>query len=143
MTVPGLEDFTRGRKMSFINEMEDGTTRTFEFWHNFDMIKNLETQITIKRTTEIEGQSPSKVIRVGGFEKVICQGWIIGPEVETRRNLEAYWYNIMNGPMGRLGTLNIEDNQTIENCVLTNMDVEDSTHIAVRYTLTFLVSLQC
>lgn len=142
LSVPGLQNFTRGRKMVFESEMDDGSIKTFYFWHNFDVIKNFETEITIKHS-DIYGGTGG-VIRVGGFEKIICKGWIIGPDaIGNRRNLEAYFYNCINGPLGRLGTLTIGNDQVIEKCILTDITVEDSTKIAVRYELTFIASLQC
>jgi hypothetical protein len=144
LTVPGLLGFTRGRKMKFVTQMEDGEDKTFHFWHNFDLIKNFETEITLKRGTEIDGSVTGKVIRVGGFEKNICYGWVLGPETNTRRNLEAYAYNIINGPLGRLGTLYVDgENRVITNCVLTNFIMEDSTALGIKYELTFFSSLQC
>lgn len=144
LPVTGLEDFSRGRKLSFVTTMEDGTSRTFNFWHNFDNIRNFETQIAIKRSNEY---GTGRVIRVGGFEKIICMGWIIGPEnsptVKNRTVMEAYFYNIINGPLGRLGTLYHDGTLIANNCILTEFSMDDSTRFSLNYELTFLVSLQC
>jgi len=147
LSIPDLVDFSRGRKITFETELEDESVRTFSFWHNFDLIKNFDTQVTIKRGID-HGFTTGKVIRIGGFEKIVAQGWIIGPEVRNRQNLEAYFYNIMNGPLGRLGTLIIEGSEdiserTIEKCVLTDLSMSEETYQTLRYTLTFLTSLQC
>jgi len=144
LPVNGLQDFSRGRKLSFVTVMPDGSSRTFYFWHNFDNIRNFETQITIKRSNEY---GTGRVIRVGGFEKIVCMGWIIGPEnsptVKNRTVIEAYFYNIINGPMGRLGTLYHDGTKIAENCILTEFSMDDSTRFSLNYELTFLVSLQC
>lgn len=144
LDVPDLQNFSRGRKLRFVTQEDDGTYRTFEFWHNFDNIRNLDTQITIKQDRPYGGSS--RVIRVGGFENIICSGWIIGPDegvASCRRNLEAYWYNILNGPLGRVGRLVYDDSTYTEKAMFTNLSVTDTTHPTVKYDLTFLASLQC
>jgi hypothetical protein len=143
LDVPELEGFSRGRIIEFETEMEDGTSRTFTFWHNFDLVKNFETTLTVKRGSDTTGWNTGIVLKVGGFERIVCYGWIIGPELHNRKNLEAYFYNIMNGPLGRLGTITIGGTQVINNALLTELTVEDSTALAIKYQLTFLVSLQC
>jgi hypothetical protein len=140
LPATGLENFNRGRKLTFTTAMPDGSSKTFSFWHNFDNIRNFETQVTIKRSNEY---GTGRVIRVGGFEKIICMGWIIGPDIQNRKNLEAYFYNIINGPLGRLGTLYHDGTKVAENCILTEFSMDDSTKFALNYELTFLVSLQC
>lgn len=136
LSVPGLENYSRGRKLRF--DTEDG--KSFHFWHNFDNIRKLETQISFKTTNP---DKINKVVRVGGFERIKCIGWIIGPDVQTRRNLEAYFYNIMNGPIGMIGNLYHDGVLIAENCFLEEMTHENSTAIAIRYELTFLASVQC
>ena len=139
LTCPGLEGFTRGRKSTFVTTMEDGTEKTFTFWHNFDVVKNLEVQIKLADPTRLQ---TSNIIRTGGFEKIICRGWIVGPEVDARRNLEAYFYNIMNGPLGRIGSLSIDGN-LIENAFFSDFSNEDTNRSSSYYECSFLTSLQC
>ncbi len=141
LTTPGLLGFSRGRPLRFKTTADTGKIRTFTFWHNFDSIRNFETQITIKNSTPYGGST--RVIRVGGFEKHICSGWIIGPNDNNRQNLEAYFYNCINGPLGKIGTLYLDDGRIINKAFFSDISVEDSTNIAVRYELTFTVSLQC
>lgn len=141
LTLPQMVNFNRGRKATFRNQMEDLTYKTFTFWHNVDLTKNFETQLSVKHDKQFGGYS--RIIKVGGFEKIVCEGWIIGPDTHNRRNLEAYFYNIMNGPLGRIGTLVIDGNQTIEKCFFSEMTMEDSAHASLKYTLNFLSSLQC
>jgi hypothetical protein len=140
LSVAGLEDFNRGRKLVFVTTMPDGTSRSFEFWHNFDKVRNFETQITIKKSNE---NGTGRVIRVGGFEKIVCMGWIIGPEVQNKKNIEAYFYNIINGPFGRIGKLYHDGTLIADNCVFTEFSMDDTTEFTLNYELTFLVSLQC
>ncbi len=142
LTTPGLLGFSRGRPLRFKTTMDDLSERTFTFWHNFDNVRNFETQISIKNSVPFGGST--RVIRVGGFEKHVCSGWVIGPDdPQNRRNLEAYFFNIMNGPLGRIGTLYLDDGRVIYKAFLSELSVEDSTAIAIRYELTFIVSLQC
>lgn len=143
LAVPNLQDFSRGRKLRFNTVEDDGTNKTFQFWHNFDNIKNFDTQISIKHSRQYGGYS--RVIRVGGFERIVCYGWIIGPEegLPCRQNLEAYFYNVLNGPLGRVGTLIYADGTKTEKAFFSNLTVEDTTRPTVKYELTFIVSLQC
>lgn len=142
LTVPEIVGFTRGRPLRFKTVMDDNSERTFTFWHNFDNIRNFETQVTVKPSNQFGGSS--RVIRVGGFEKHICSGWIIGPNtINNRRNIEAYFYNIINGPLGKIGTLYLSDGRIIYKAFLSDFSMEDSSAVAVKYELTFIVSLQC
>jgi len=140
LPATGLEGFNRGRKMEFVTVMPDGSSKTFTFWHNFDNVRNFETQITLRRSNEY---GTGRIIRVGGFEKIICMGWIIGPDIQNKKNIEAYFYNIINGPFGRLGTLYHDGTKIAENCILTEFSMDDTTKFTLNYELTFLVSLQC
>jgi len=133
-----LIGFSRGRKMRFTNELSDGSTRTFNFWHNFDLIKNYEIEVSLTNPDRME---TSRVIRTGGFEKIECSGWLIGPQT-NRQSIEAYFYNILNGPLGRVGTLYIDD-QTINNCFLSNFSMDGTPNPNVRYELSFIASIQC
>jgi hypothetical protein len=142
LPVVGLQDYSRGRKMQFKSQLEDGSYRTFNFWHNFDNIKDYETFLVIKHSFSYGGHA--RVIKVGGFEKIVCNGWIIGPDTNTRNPLEAYFYNIISGPLGRLGTLSVDGSgDVIENAYLQEMTMEDTTNPTVKYQLTFIASIQC
>jgi hypothetical protein len=140
LPCPGLVNFSRGRKMRFVSLSDWGAAQTFHFWHNFDLTKNLNVSLSFRNPSR---ESRSKVERAGGFEKITCHGWIIGPEIENRRNIEAYFYNIVNGPLGRLGDLYIDGGQVINNCILTDFTMEDTVRFSLHYELTFLASLQC
>lgn len=140
LTLPNLEGFSRGRTMTFRTKMETGTYKTFTFWHNFDNVKNFEIELNVKHSTRFGGHS--NIVRRGGFERITCSGWLLGPEVSNRRNVEAYFFNIMNGPLGRVGTLNVGTDQ-IRRAFLTELNVEDTQQFSLKYTLTFLSSLQC
>lgn len=142
LSVPDLVNFSRGRKAVFTTEMEDGSSRSFTFWHNMDVVKPFNTEITVKISTNQLGVT-GKVIRVGGFERIVCMCWIIGPDVHPRKNIESYFYNIINGPLGRIGTLVIDGTQTIEKCVLTEFSMDTTPQSSLRYELSFLASLQC
>lgn len=142
LDVPDLLGFSRGRTITFETQLSDLSYRTFTFWHNFDQVQNLETNVTISHSEQYGGAG--KVIRNGGFENIICNGWIIGPETNNRKNLEAYFYNIMNAVVGRLGTIDINNGERIiTNAFLKDMNPEDNCNPTLRYTLTFLASLQC
>jgi hypothetical protein len=142
LATPDLVNFSRGRKMAFTTIMEDGSERTFNFWHNVDVVKPFETDVSIKVSTNQLGTT-GKVIRVGGFERNVCMCWIIGPDNDTRKNLEGYFYNIINGPLGRLGTLVIDGTQTINKALLTEFSMDEGPLASLHYEVTFLSSLQC
>ena len=136
----GLQGFSRGRVLKFTTIWDDNSQHTFQFWHNFDSVRNFETQVTVKSSTQFGGNA--RIFVAGGFEKMVCQGWIIGPDTNTRKNLEAYFYNIMNGPLGHIGVVQL-GTQVWQRCFLQEINVEDSTAPTLKYTLTFLTSLQC
>jgi hypothetical protein len=135
-----LQSFSRGRILKFTTIWDDSSQHVFQFWHNFDTVRNFETQINLKSSTIFGGNT--KVIVAGGFEKLVCQGWIIGPDTKTRQTLEAYFYNMINGPLGHIGVMQL-GTQVWQRCFLQEISVEDSTNPTLKYTLTFLTSLQC
>jgi len=137
LNVPNLQDFSRGRKLRF-DSYEDG--KSFHFWHNFDNIRTLETSVRQKNPGVDEN---SRVTKTGGFEKITCYGWILGPEQNTRQNFEAYFYNIINGPLGKLGTLYHDGEKIAEYAMFTEFSMDDSLGTGINYVLSFLTSLQC
>jgi len=142
LSVSDLLGFTRGRVMTFQSTLDDFTNRTFTFWHNTDKVRNFETQITVTYTDSFGGGS--RIIRVGGFERIRCECWILGLDEGqlNRKNLEAYFYNMINGPLGRLGTLVI-NGETLKNCFFESASMSDETGIGINYNLSFLKSLAC
>lgn len=145
LSVPDLQMFSRGRKGTFDCTLDDGEEPTFNFWDNLDIIDSFETQITLKRSgnQELNAESRGLVIRRGGFEKTVVLGWVIGPENNTRQNLEAYFYNMINGPLGRLGTFKLDGRTIKEKTVFSSVSMEDTTNKTIKYELGFVTSLQC
>lgn len=141
LSVPDLQDFTRGRQATFKTRLEDFSLRTFTFWHNMDKFRNFETQITVKHTDSFGGGS--RVLRVGGFERIRCECWLIGLDNEkNRQNIEAFFFNMINGPLGRIGTLTI-NGEILTDTFFESADMADATTVGIRYNLTFLKSLAC
>lgn len=154
LAVPDLSDFSRGRKATFVTELEDGDERTFNLWHNVDKIRNLEVKITIHATKSFGGGS--RTVRRGGFERIMVDAWIKFDDeagVETRKSVEAYFYNVINGPLGRVGTLilaaptsiigNSQSKNIFNHVFFESMTMGSETHATLKYQITFLSSLQC
>lgn len=140
LSCSGLKNFSRGRKMTFTTQLSDGTFRTFNFWHNFDNLKHYETYLVIKHSFSYGGHA--RVIKVGGFEKIVCDGWLADDDC-PRQFIEAYFYNMINGPLGRIGTLVVDNSQTITNAFLQYVTTENTPRSACKYQLIFIASLQC
>lgn len=138
---------TRGRPAQFTKtygEGLDAVTRTFDFWHNVDIIRNLENRLTIEL---FDKNSKDKSIKFnGGFETVTAYCWMKAAQEHQeegwRQTVGAYIYNIMNGPLGDMGTLRLGGN-VIDLCLFTDVKLTELWPTSARYELTFLVSLQC
>ncbi len=140
--TPGLTDFSRGRRLSFKSRIDDFSDRTFDFWHNQDTFRNFDTEITVKYTDSFGGGS--RVIKAGGFERFVSECWIIGqdePEA-NRKNMEAHFFNMINGPLGRLGSLFVQGTE-LKNVFFESVNMQAPSGVGQRYTLTFLKSLAC
>lgn len=145
--TPEIFDFSRGRKASFHTRMEDGSVREFRFWHNIDSVRNLDVDIT-----EVDGGRDgrsAKIVATGGMERIICDGWFVTFSNGTRKDIEAYLFNMINGPLGRVGTLCIEAPKNVigqnvwQSIFLENISQGSDLFNGSRYTLTFLSPLQC
>lgn len=138
---------TRGRPAQFIKTYGEGldeVTRTFNFWHNVDIVRNLENRLTIELFDKYSKDESIKFN--GGFETITAYCWMkaAGEDQEDgwRQTVGAYLYNIMNGPLGDMGTLTLGGN-VISFCLFTDVKLTGVWPTSARYELTFLVSLQC
>lgn len=138
---------TRGRPAQFVKTYGSGldeVTRTFNFWHNVDIVRNLENRLNIELHDKYDKDQSIKFN--GGFETITAYCWMTAaPQYQEdgwRQTIGAYFYNIMNGPLGDIGTLYLGGN-TIETCLFTNFKMTEAHPTSARYELTFLVSLQC
>lgn len=138
---------TRGRPAQFskiYGEGLDEVTRTFNFWHNVDIVRNLENRLTIELSDKY---SKDNVIKFnGGFEMITAYCWMKAAqeyqEEGWRQTVSAYIYNIMNGPLGDIGTLYLGGN-VITPCIFTDVKLMEVFPTSARYELMFMVSLQC
>ncbi len=138
--IPGeLYDWSRGRKAWFV-----AGGKTFHFWHNVDIVRNLENRLAIE-LYDIHNKD-STIKFNGGFETVTAYCWVVAPEDSQedgwKQTVGAYIYNIMNGPLGEIGKFYLGGN-VIENCLFTDVNLVECYPTGARYELKFLVSLQC
>jgi len=140
--TPGLSDFSRGRRLSFKSRIDDFSFRTFDFWHNQDTFRNFDTEITVKYTDSFGGGS--RIIKVGGFERFVCECWILGQDEPNanRKNVEAHFFNMINGPLGRLGSLFVQGTE-LKNVFFESVVMQAPSGVGQRYSMTFLKSLAC
>jgi len=143
LSTPDLYELGRGRSLSFTTTQLDDTENIFYFWHNVDSIRNLEMNIT--ETNSGKDGKEGQVVKSGGFERIACECWFIMFDNETRTSIEAYLYNMINGPLGQVGTLiyNAPGDNTWNNCFLQNIRMDDKIFAGARYNLEFLTPLQC
>jgi len=143
LTAPDLYNFSRGRTLSFTTTQLDDEEKTFDFWHNVDSVRNLEVGISVLNSGK-DGKE-GKVIKSGGFEKISCACWFVTFNSDSRTSIEAYLYNMLNGPLGQVGTLvyNAPGNNTWNNCFLQGIRMGDELFAGARYELEFLTPLQC
>jgi len=142
-SVPDLYDLGRGRKLKFTTKMLDETERTFEFWHNVDNVRALEVDVAVQESGK-DGKT-GKIIRAGGFERISCQCWFTTFAENTRQTIEAYLFNMINGPLGQIGTFVVDapGENTYNNCFLEGVSMGEELFRGARYELTFLTPLQC
>jgi hypothetical protein len=141
---------TRGRPGVFTTvegEGVDAVTKTFNIWHNMDIVRDLENRLVME-LYDIHKKDQSIKFN-GGFETITAYCWMKAPEengVEKEdgwmQTVGSYIYNIMNGPLGEMGTLKL-GGKTIEHCLWTQVKLTEVYPTSARYELTFIVGLQC
>lgn len=75
----------------------------------------------------------------GGTEEIRVRGWITN---ETRQALMTFAYNVINGPLGKIGTLSIGGNTT-QYAVMRDFSMEPIKGGSMYWDATFITSLQC
>ena len=140
LTPSNLYNFTRGRKATFTSSEDN---KIFNIWHNIDIVRNLEN-IVYLQLYDKDGKNYIQH-RNGGVENIVCDCWILtDTEAGWRQTVSAYMYNLINGPLGNLGTLNIDSGEVIiERCQLVGVELVGVFATSARYRLSFLVSLEC
>lgn len=133
---------TRGRTAKFTST---DTGRVFNFWHNMDIVRNAEN-IVIAKIYDPEGKEQS-LRQQGGIEKIIATCWMKSSSENQhegwRQTVGSYMFNIMHGPLGELGTLEIGNTTMVSNCILNEVKLEGIWPTSARYGLVFTASLQC
>jgi hypothetical protein len=138
--VPGkLYDLNTGRKMTFTVGSQE-----FDFWHNTDLVRNLEVDAYVKVYDKDLSYYYSRT--VGGVEKIVCKCWVRATSEDQhdgwKQTIGAYIYNMMLGPLGKIGSLSLGGN-TINYCLMTGVELEEVYPTSARYSVTFITSLQC
>ena len=136
-----LYEDTRGRTGLFVS---GDSGKQFKIWHNMDIVRNLENRLTIELYANESSDNSIKFN--GGFETIVGTCWMKASgedqHVGWKQTVGAYIYNIMNGPLGDIGTLYLGGNE-IKNCLWTKVTLEEVYPTSARYQLEFIVSLQC
>lgn len=115
-----------------------------KIWHNMDIVRNLEN--TVVRKIYDGRKKDFKLSVQGGVEKIKAACWLRSPmedqEPGWKQTVGAYIYNIMEGAVGEIGTLQLGTG-TIENCLLQGVSLTEMGVTSARYELDFVASLQC
>ena len=135
-----LYEDTRGRVGSFTVEDKG----TFTLLHNVDITRDLANDLTIKIADKDD--SDEVMTFSGGFETITAYCWMkaAGDQQEDgwKQTVGAYIYRIMTEVVGEMGTLSL-GTSVINNCLFTDVTLNEVWPTSARYQLTFLVSLQC
>lgn len=122
----------------------DGTSKVFNIWHNMDITKDLENRLVMEI---YDIHHKDRTIKInGGVETITAYCWMIAEKSEQEdgwlQTVGAYMYDMINGPLGSMGTLEL-GGKVMTNCLWTQVKLTETSPTGARYELTFVTSLQC
>jgi len=136
LSVTEVCEIKGGRIGSF---KPDSMGSTFNFYSNCDMVRNVQFESIAKISEETNDY---KYEQTGGVETIVVECWANTTSGENLHDLLAYMYNIMNCPIGLVGTFTL-GGKSIENCIINSATMNEVLIAGLRYTVVLTASLQC
>lgn len=147
-TVQNIYAYTKGTNEAFFiaKDYITGIEKTFEFRQHIYCIPKLLPK-AVKKDNEDDA---NKVYSGRAGLEIDAAGWCVYgdpggsyPLNESRKNLEAYVYNCLTGPLGLVGTFRATGND-YTNSFFSNVSMsDDGPNPYFNWKLNFLVSPQC
>ena len=120
--------------------------------HNFEFRQHVFStpMLLPKAASKSEDGHENERYSVRAGLNLSCKAWVFYGDPNqgihlnaSRKNLEAYFYNIICGPLGRIGTLNVTGN-IYNNAFFQSFSQDDTgTQHFATYSLKFILSPQC
>ena len=107
---------------------------TFHFWSH--AYSSVNTQWLV--TDEVGSIHTLKVLG-GGLSELSLAGWVIGPDIGTRKNLEKYFLSMTLNPCGRFGSL-VVSGCSYNPALMVSMDMGEEDKKIIEYNARFLTS---
>ena len=138
-------------QLPFEPALKDGRVRDAFFFGyedappscGFPLFDNFEAAINVSYSLNQQQRSIGEYGRlkypIGGIETISLDCWMVE---QTQNNFQKYMADYLFGPMGKIGTLNLNGN-IFNFAILINMSCSSTVGSSLTYKLTFQTSLQC